>query len=115
MTATLYGISNCSTVKRAKDWLASNNIDYQFHDYRQHGLDDELLDMLMAKFGWQQLLNKRSSSWRAINAQQQAAINEQSARQFMQATPTLIKRPILLSGDLALIGYTPQDYQSQLR
>ena len=35
----IYGISNCDTVKKAKNWLDKHNIDYQFHDFRQQGLD----------------------------------------------------------------------------
>nr|MDJ0878143.1 arsenate reductase [Halieaceae bacterium] len=38
---TLYGIPNCDTVRKARRWLDSHTIDYQFHDFREQGLDAE--------------------------------------------------------------------------
>ncbi len=31
---TLYAIPNCDTVKKARAWLAKNDVDYQFYDYK---------------------------------------------------------------------------------
>ena len=39
MTVTMYGIPNCDTVKKARDWLAANGVDYAFHDYKKQGVD----------------------------------------------------------------------------
>jgi arsenate reductase-like glutaredoxin family protein len=32
--ATLYGIRNCDTVKKARAWLDEQGVEYRFHDYK---------------------------------------------------------------------------------
>ena len=102
---TLYGISNCSTVKKAKDWLENNNIDYQFHDYRKQGITIDLLNSFEAKAGWETILNKRSASWRKLSDEQRDSVSKQTALQYMQESPTLIKRPILDMGETLIVGF----------
>ncbi|KAF3982057.1 MAG: ArsC family reductase [Methylococcales symbiont of Hymedesmia sp. n. MRB-2018] len=111
---TLYGISNCNTVKKAKDWLDDNTIDYQFHDYRKQGLTSELLESFESTLGWEKLLNKQSTSWRKLDEQQKANISKQTALQYMLDTPTLIKRPILDIGNKMIIGFKAENYQNEL-
>jgi arsenate reductase len=40
--ATLYGIRNCDTVKKACAWLEAKGIRYRFHDYKISGVEPEL-------------------------------------------------------------------------
>ena len=114
MMYTLYGISNCNTVKKAKDWLEDNNIDYQFHDYRKQGLTTELLVSFEAALGWEKLLNKQSTSWRKLDDDQKKNISRQTALQYMLDTPTLIKRPVLDTGKKMIIGFKVDNYQNEL-
>jgi len=111
---TLYGISNCNTVKKAKDWLQENNIEFQFHDYRKQGLTVELLDSFEAALGWEKLLNKQSTSWRKLTDEQKSNISKQTALQYMLETPTLIKRPVLDTGKKMIIGFKAENYQAEI-
>jgi len=111
---TLYGISNCNTVKKAKDWLQENNIEFQFHDYRKQGLTTELLETFEATLGWEKLLNKQSTSWRKLSDDQKANVSKQTALQYMLETPTLIKRPVLDTGEKMIIGFKADNYQAEL-
>jgi len=111
---TLYGISNCNTVKKAKDWLEDNNIEYQFHDYRKQGLTTELLNSFEAALGWEVLLNKQSTSWRKLSDEQKSNISKQTALQYMLDTPTLIKRPVLDAGEKMIAGFKAENYQNEL-
>ena len=38
-TITLYGIPNCDTVKKARTWLAAQQLDFTFHDFKKQGLE----------------------------------------------------------------------------
>ena len=111
---TLYGISNCNTVKKAKDWLEENQIAYQFHDYRKQGLTADLLESFELTLGWEKLLNKQSTSWRKLNDDQKNNISKQTALQYMLETPTLIKRPVLDIGEKMIIGFKADNYQKEL-
>ncbi|GAM62034.1 hypothetical protein JCM19232_6339 [Vibrio ishigakensis] len=43
MSVIMYGIPNCDTIKKAKKWLQEQNIEFEFHDYRKQGVDEELV------------------------------------------------------------------------
>ena len=108
---TLYGIKNCDTVKKARKWLDENTIAYQFHDFRSDGLDTNLLTRLEARLGWENMLNRRSTNWRQLDDQQKDDLSLAKAITLMLETPTLIKRPVLDTGEQMLIGFNLDDYQ----
>ena len=111
---TLYGIKNCDTVKKARKWLEDNHIDYQFHDFRDNGLDTALLEHFDSALGYDKMLNRRSTSWRQLSEEQKKSPNKQKAFQLMLATPTLIKRPILDTGEKIILGFASDNYKKEL-
>ncbi|MFY8275132.1 ArsC family reductase [Pseudoalteromonas sp. SSDWG2] len=112
MTTTMYGISNCDTIKKAKKHLESTHHAFTFHDYRKDGLDEQLLCQLEALFGWEAMVNKRGTTYRQLTDEQKQSLNKESAIALMLESPAIIKRPILLSGNTALIGYKAADYDA---
>jgi len=113
-THTLYGIKNCDTVKKARNWLDQNGIAYRFHDFRSDGLTPELLQHFADHLDWNKLLNRSSTSWRQLSAEQQSDLSQEKAIQLMLTTPTLIKRPVLESGDKLMLGFKAENYQTEL-
>jgi len=111
---TLYGIKNCDTVKKARLWLDQNGIAYQFHDFRADGLKLAQLNDFATRVDWNTLLNRSSTSWRQLSAAQQSDLTLEKAIALMLNTPTLIKRPILDTGDKLIVGYKPDHYQTEL-
>ena len=112
MTTIMYGIPNCDTIKKAQKWLNENNIPFTFHDYRKDGLGEQLLKQLYATSSWDQLLNKRSTSYRALTEQQKESLNEMTASSLFIEFPTLIKRPVVIHEDRAMIGFNINTYQN---
>ncbi|WP_428036731.1 ArsC family reductase [Amphritea sp.] len=111
---TLYGISNCDTVKKAQRWLTTNGVEFRFHDFRKDGLSEAQLREWVAALGWEALLNKRSTSWRALSDEIKNSIDEASAVREMLATPTLIKRPVLSHNNHVQVGFKESDYSALL-
>ena len=92
----VYGIPNCDTVKRARQWLADAGRAHQFHDFKQAGVPPERLDAWLAACGWERLLNRRGTMWRRLDAATQGAVVDAgSARALMLAQPSVIKRPVV--------------------
>ena len=106
---TLYGIKNCDTCKKARKWLDENAIAYQFHDFRADGLTLVQLNDFVVRADWNTLLNRSSTSWRQLSAEQQSDLTLEKALLLMLNTPTLIKRPILDTGDKLIIGFIAKD------
>lgn len=107
----LYGIKNCDTVKKAIKWLANNNLNPQLHDYRVDGLDPAWLAEMAEKFGWENLVNKRSTTWRGLDDEIKNNLNKELALKVLNEQPTLIKRPIVIADNVALIGFDEKEYQ----
>lgn len=109
---TVYGIKNCDTVKKALKWLTDNQIDHQLHDYRTDGLDPNWLTQAEAAFGWETLVNKRSTTWRNLDQTVKDHLDRTSALKVLTEQPTLIKRPIILQDGKALIGFNEAEYKA---
>lgn len=107
---TLYGIKNCDSVKKARKWLQEHNIDYTFHDFRVDGLMADTLERWCKNVGWEILLNRRGTSWRQLPAEVKENIDEASAREQILLNPTLVKRPVLESGNTVLVGFQAERY-----
>ena len=96
MTAILYGIPNCDTVKKARAWLADQGVAYAFHDFKKAGVPPGRLDAWLQAAGWERLLNRQGSTWRKLDADAQLRSgNEDGARALMLAQPSVIKRPVV--------------------
>lgn len=107
---TLYGIKNCDTVKKARKWLDLHKIDYRFHDFRDDGLDESTVATWIEELGWQNLLNRRSKTWQALDEQSRINMNDDSARKVVLSHPTLIKRPLLDTGHQRYTGFSAANY-----
>ena len=93
---TLYGIPNCDTVRKARAWLAEQQVEVLFHDFKKQGVPEARLDHWLATAGWEKLLNRQGTTWRKLDAATQAAVTDaRSARALMLAQASVIKRPVV--------------------
>ncbi|WP_108650213.1 ArsC family reductase [Dongshaea marina] len=113
-SVTLYGIKSCDTVRKARKWLAEQEIQAQFHDFRTDGIDEQQLTLWCETLGWKKLLNTRSTTWRNLTESEKQLETQQQAVALMQQHPTLIKRPVLTRGEQILVGFKASDYAAEL-
>ncbi len=107
----MYGITNCSTVKKARNKLESNKIDYEFWDYKKQRIDESHLVRWCDCLGWQKVLNRSGTMWRkASDESKNNVVDQTSAIEFMLSVPTSIKRPILEVGEKLLLGFDEGEY-----
>lgn len=111
---TVYGIANCDTVKKAKKWLDSQSMDYEFHDYKKLGIDAGTLKDWCKQFGWEAVLNRRGTTWRKLDDNQKTDINEARAIALMVEHTSMIKRPVIVKGRKRLLGFNESSYESEL-
>lgn len=107
----LFGIKNCDTVRKARKWLEANQLDVAFHDFREDGLAEEQIEQWVAAVGWENLFNKRSTSFRNLTDTEKSDLNEKKAIALMALYPTLIKRPVLVTNDQVQVGFKEADYR----
>ncbi len=105
MTVTVYGIANCDSVKKVRVWLDSHNVTYTFHDYKKQGVPEAELKRWVAAKGWEVVLNRKGTTWRALDESVKASVvNDASAIAVMLANASTIKRPVVTRGDSAVVG-----------
>jgi len=107
---TLYGIPNCDTVKKAREWLETHGVAYRFHDFRKDGLEEATLRRWCAELGWERLLNRSGTTWRRLPEGDRADLDEAKAIRLMLANPAVIKRPVLDLGHERHVGFKEPDY-----
>src|SRR5215469_15288862 len=95
MPITIYGIKNCDTMKKARDWLDKRGVDYAFHDYKAAGIDRARLEAWCGALGWDTVLNRAGTTFRALPDADKQDLDSAKAVALMQAQPSMIKRPIL--------------------
>ncbi|MBT3134338.1 ArsC family reductase [Alteromonas sp. ALT199] len=111
MSTILYGIPNCDTIKKAKKWLADNNIAFTFHDYRKEGIDNDFLVRAESELGWEAMLNKRGTTFRQLEEQEKASLDKSKALALLELHPAIVKRPILFHDNAFHIGFKPAQYE----
>ncbi|OGT87597.1 MAG: arsenate reductase [Gammaproteobacteria bacterium RIFOXYA12_FULL_61_12] len=108
----LYGIPNCDAMKKARCWLEGHGLAYEFHDYKNAGLDEALLRAWVAELGWEALLNRRGTTWRKLPQAVRDGIDEAEAIRLMLENPSIIRRPLLDLGDRRHLGFSEVEYES---
>ena len=112
VTTTLHGIRNCDTMKKAWTWLEEHGIAYDFHDYKKQGIDRPRLERWVRAVGWEVLLNRAGTTFRKLPEADRQDLDEAKAIELMLAQPSMIKRPVLETGDHLLVGFKPAQYEA---
>jgi Spx/MgsR family transcriptional regulator len=110
---TVYGIKNCNTVKSAVEWLTKNKVQFDFHDYKSKGITEAKLKDWIKQVGWENLVNKRGTTWRKLESSvQQSITNQASAIALMKEKTSVIKRPLIeKDGKVFALGFDEQTYK----
>ncbi|MFM8919470.1 MAG: Spx/MgsR family RNA polymerase-binding regulatory protein [Limnohabitans sp.] len=112
---TLYGIPNCDTVKKARTWLTDQGFEYVFHDFKKQGLPEKALNSLLKALDWETVVNRKGTSWRKLSPAEQASVtNAVTAKPFLLANSSLVKRPVIewqsVKGTVITVGYQPEQW-----
>lgn len=114
MATTIYGIKNCDTMKKARTWLDSHDVAYDFHDYKASGIDKAHLQRWSKTVGWETLLNRAGTTFRKLDETAKEGLTEAKAIALMLDQPSMIKRPVLEAGGKILVGFKPDIYAKEL-
>ncbi|HEX7877541.1 MAG TPA: ArsC family reductase [Sphingobium sp.] len=111
---TMYGIKNCDTIKKARNFLDNSRAAYSFHDYKVSGVDKGKLEEWVMEHGWETILNRSGTTFKALDAGDKAHIDADKAISLMLANPSMIKRPILDTGRETIVGFKATTYETAL-
>lgn len=111
-TIKLYGIPNCNTVKKARDWLAQHDIAVEFHDFKKLGLDAAIAQNWLQQADWDKLINRSGLTWRGLPEERKQRMQDANAALALMLEKTsAIKRPLLeQNGKLLHVGFDDAAY-----
>ncbi len=111
MSARMFGIPNCDTVKKARTWVTSAGIEIEFHDFKKEGVTPKQIAGWLKHTDWEVLLNRRGTTWRRLPDAKKASVKDAaSATALMLDMPSIIKRPVLECGKEVLVGFDSERY-----
>jgi Spx/MgsR family transcriptional regulator len=115
-TIQLYGIPNCDSVKKARDWLTAQGVDYVFHDFKKQGVPTDLLPAWLKAVGRDTLINRKGPTWRNLGPEVQATVvDDATAMAVMLANSSVIKRPVVAWADgKVTVGFKPELFAERL-
>ncbi len=106
----IYGIKNCDTMKKALKYLDERGIAYDFVNYKKSGADERVLRATIDAHGWEAVINKRGTTWRDLPHDVKASMNSEAAVKIALELPSIIKRPLLVQGDVITLGFDKLTY-----
>ena len=110
-STTIYGIKNCDTMKKALKWLEDNKVPHTFHDYKKAGTDEKILRAAIDQCGWDNVINRRGTTWRQLPEGIKNAMEIESAIKVAQENPSIIKRPLPVRKNNIYLGFKNETYQ----
>lgn len=82
-------------MQKALKWLDAKKLKYEFHNYKESGIDKATLQVWLQHFATDKLINTRGTTFRELtDAEKESISNKTKAIALMIANPSLIKRPV---------------------
>ena len=110
----VYGIPNCGSVQKARTWLATQGLAYEFHDFKKSWVDEAHLSRWCDVLGWEKVLNKAGTTFKKLADSDKTNLNQTKAIALMLAQPSMIKRPIVEHSGGLLIGFKAEEWSAAL-
>jgi Spx/MgsR family transcriptional regulator len=112
---TVYGLANCDTCKKARNWLARFGIAHDFVDYRDQRVPaDTLKDWAKQLGGWEKLVNRASTTWRNLPDARKTPHADPEWTLLIKEYPALVKRPVVVTDDgVVSVGFTDNAFKQR--
>lgn len=111
----IYGIKNCDSMKKTFVWLDKHGITYDFHDYKKAGADEGALNAAIKAYGWENVINRKGTTWRALPEKTRDNMTEKTALAAALENPSLVKRPLIAADGKILLGYDEAAFKAVLK
>lgn len=111
MSARIYGIRNCDTMKKAFRWLEDRGIDFSFHDYKKDGVPEDVIGRALKAHGWQDVLNRGGTTWRKLPESVRDTMDDGMAMRVALENPSVIRRPLLVHDGKIYLGFKDALYR----
>jgi arsenate reductase (glutaredoxin) len=109
-TTVVYGLRNCTTVRKALGWLDAHGVAYRFHDFKRDGLPEDTLAAWLADIGWEALINRRGTTWRNLPPERRDSLDGDTAPELIRENLSIIRRPVIEYSGGRLVGFDEERF-----
>ena len=116
----VFGIKNCSTVKKSLTWLEEKKIPYEFLDVKKSVLSESLLKLWMDNmpkpYTWENLINKSGMTWRKLpDSKKNMELDKKYAIKLIMENASIMKRPVILKNKtIVTIGFDESEFNTKI-
>ncbi len=107
----VYGIKNCDSVKKALKYLKNNDIPFEFIDFRETPVDQNMIDKWLEHTDISTLLNTKGTTYRTLKLKELDLDNE-AKKIWLAKENMLIKRPVITLDNEVIVGYNEPLYNT---
>jgi arsenate reductase (glutaredoxin) len=117
MRTLFLGYSGCSTCKRAQKWLLEHEVSFEDRAIVDSPPSVPELRKWIAQSGLplQKWLNTSGQSYRALGKEKVQAASEATLVEWLSKDGKLVKRPVLVHGEMVLVGFDEAKYRELFR
>ena len=113
----VYCYSKCSTCKKALKWLDEKGIFYESIDIKENHPDEETLRSYYKKSGLplKKFFNTSGMIYREMKLTERLPLmSEDEQMKLLASGGMLVKRPLLVTGDVVLTGFREAEWEEAL-
>ena len=113
MNVVVYGLPTCDTCRKARNWLARFGVAHEFIDCRTNPVPAATLKKWARQLGgWEQLVNKSSTTWRNLLPQRKNPQSDPEWTLLLKEYPALIRRPVVALDDGSVrVGFSDNGFK----
>lgn len=108
----------CSTCKKAKRWLDDHGIAHTDRHIVESNPTADEIEVWQEQSGLplRRFFNTSGMKYRelGVKAQLDAGMSDEDARALLATDGMLVKRPIVVAGDVVLVGFKPAEWEAAL-
>ena len=107
----------CTTCKRAKNWLDDNNVKYTLRDIANDNPTYDELKGWYEKSGLplKKFFNTSGMLYKEMQLKDKlASMSEDEQLNLLATNGMLVKRPIVVKGDVVLVGFKEEQWKEKL-
>lgn len=107
----------CSTCKKAEKWLKENNISYEKRAIKENNPNTDELKKWRELSGYplKKFFNTSGQLYREMNLKEKLKdMSEEQMYEILQSDGMLVKRPVIFSDEVVLIGFKESEWQERL-
>ncbi|RUM72267.1 MAG: arsenate reductase family protein [Sulfurovum sp.] len=108
---TIYGIKTCSTVGKARKFMKTNDIAFDFVDYKVESVDEDKIREWLKQVELDLIFNTRGTKYKDLKLKA-LNLNDEEKIAWMAKENYLLKRPIIeYDNGKVHVGYNEEEYQ----